>query len=195
MKREIFLASDNPGKLQEFREMLFPLGYLVYSPKDLNLDVKVDETGETYRENAYLKAKAYAEVSPFPVIADDSGLEVTALNHQPGIHTARFAHSKGGFAPAMDDILEQIKNKQDRSAQFVCCICYLEKKGEKPLYFEGICPGEILPRPVGGNGFGFDPIFHCTEGDCDFGLANKDLKNQYSHRGIALRKLKLFLIL
>ena len=195
MKKEILLATNNKHKLEEYRSLLFPLGFLVYSPADLNLDIEVDETGSTYRENAYLKAKALAEVSPFLVIADDSGLEVNALNHTPGIHTSRYAQKYGGYPQAMANIIKELEHKQDRSAEFICCICYLQNKDAKPLYFEGICKGHILFEPVGEQGFGYDPIFHCEEGNCDFGTASKEIKNQYSHRGIASRKLKLFLIL
>ena len=194
MKRELFLATNNAHKLEEYREMLFPLGYLVYSPKDLNIDLDPNETGSSYRENAYLKAKAFAEVSPFPVLADDSGLEVLALNKEPGIHSARFAASCGGYPQAMAELSRRLGNK-DRSAQFVCCICYLQNKDAKPLYFEGICPGHILEKPVGENGFGYDPCFHADSCDADFGTAPKAIKNTYSHRALALRKLKLFLVI
>ena len=194
MKRELFLATNNAHKLEEYREMLFPLGYLVYSPKDLNIDLEPNETGSSYRENAYLKAKAFAEVSPFPVLADDSGLEVLALNKEPGIHSARFAASCGGYPQAMAELSRRLGDK-DRSAQFVCCICFLQNKDAKPLYFEGICPGHILEKPVGENGFGYDPCFHAANCDADFGTAPKEIKNTYSHRALALRKLKLFLVI
>ena len=195
MKRELFLATNNQHKLEEYREMLFPLGYLVYSPKDLNIDLDPEESGTTYRENAYLKAKAFAKVSPFPVIADDSGVEVIALNHEPGLHSARYAESLGGYPQAMADIIRRLEHQQDRSADFVCCICYLESENAKPLYFEGVCHGSILPAPVGENGFGYDPFFHCNDADADFGTASKAIKNQYSHRALALRKFKLFLVI
>ena len=195
MKRELFLATNNAHKLEEYREILFPLGYLVYSPKDLNIDLDPDETGSSYRENAYLKAKAFAEVSPFPVIADDSGMEVHALNNEPGIQSARYAASLGGYPQAMEDINRRLEGKEDRSADFICCICYMKDKDAKPLYFEGICPGYILEKPVGDHGFGYDPCFHASNCDQDFGTAPKNIKNTYSHRALALRKLKLFLIL
>ena len=195
MKRELFLATNNAHKLEEYREILFPLGYLVYSPKDLNIDIDPKETGKNYRENAYLKAKAFAKVSPFPVIADDSGIEVTALNNEPGIYSARYADSCGGYPRAMADINKRLEGKEDRSAAFICCICYLANENAKPLYFEGVCPGYILPEPVGSNGFGYDPCFHASNCDADFGTAPKEIKNTYSHRALALRKLKLFLVI
>ena len=192
MNIQICLATNNKGKLEEYRKILAPMGYVIYSPSDLNLDIDVEETGEDYRSNAYLKAKALAEVAPFPVISDDSGLEIHAMNNQPGLYSARFAKECGGYPKAFEKILSEVEGK-DRYAQFRCCICYLSSKDAKPLFFEGICPGHILNAPVGDHGFGYDPIFHCEEGDVDFGTADEKTKNTYSHRAKAIQKLKVFL--
>ena len=91
MNIQICLATNNKGKLKEYREILAPMGYVIYSLSDLNLDIEVEETGEDYRSNAYLKAKALAEVVPFPVISDDSGLEIRAMGDKPGLYSSRFA--------------------------------------------------------------------------------------------------------
>ncbi len=192
MNKQICLATNNKGKLAEYRQILAPMGYIIYCPSDLNLDIDVEETGEDYRSNAYLKAKAQAEVVPFPVISDDSGIEIRAMDYKPGLFSARFAKECGSYPKAFEKIFSEIKGK-DRYAQFRCCICYLASAEAKPLYFEGICPGHILEAPAGDHGFGYDPIFHCEEADVDFGLADEKTKNTYSHRAKAIQKLKVFL--
>lgn len=191
MNKQICLATNNKGKLREYREILAPMGFTIYSPADLNIDLDVEEDGKDYRENSYKKAKAFCEVVSFPVIADDSGLEVLSLDSFPGLFSARFASSCGGYPAAYEELNRRLGDK-DRSAQFRCCICYLENCNAKPLYFEGICPGYLLPKASGDHGFGYDPIFHSTEADIDFGLADEDTKNKYSHRAKAIQKLKLF---
>ena len=193
MNIEICLATNNKGKLREYREILAPMGFLIYCPSDLGITSDPEETAETYRENAYIKALALAKKVPFPVIADDSGLEIAALGNFPGLHSSRFAESCGGYREAYKEINRRLEGKDDRSAAFRCCICYLENPSAKPLYFEGICPGYILPAPRGDHGFGYDPIFHCEEGDIDFGIADEETKNAYSHRNKAIAKLKIFL--
>ncbi len=192
MNLPICLATNNKGKLTEYRQILAPMGYVIYSPADLNLDLDVEENGATYRENSYLKAKAFAEVVPFPVISDDSGLEVEALNGFPGLFSARFAAECGGYPKAYEELSRRLGDL-DRSAHFHCCICYLASPEAKPLYFEGDCPGYLLQAPHGDHGFGYDPMFHCEEADIDFGIADEKTKNAYSHRAKAIQKLKMFL--
>lgn len=191
MNQQICLATNNKGKLKEYREMLAPMGFTIYSPVDLNIDFDVEETGKDYRENSLLKARALRKLVPFPVIADDSGLEILALDCFPGLHSARFAESLGGYPAAYEEIFRRLEGKR-REARFRCCICYLEEEGAKPMYFEGFCPGYILPAPHGNNGFGYDPIFHSEEADIDFGVASEETKNAVSHRAKALTKLKVF---
>lgn len=191
MNKEICLATNNKGKLAEYRKILAPMGFLIYSPADLNLDLDVEETGSTYRENSFLKAKAFAEIVPFPVISDDSGLEVEALNGFPGLYSARFASECGGYPNAYEELSRRLGGKP-RNAHFHCCICYLANSTAKPLYFEGDCPGYLLQKPHGDHGFGYDPIFHCNEANIDFGVADEQTKNAYSHRAKALQKLKMF---
>ena len=191
MNTQICLATNNKGKLKEYRDILAPMGFVIYCPADLNLSFDVDENGATYRENSYLKAKALASIVPFPVISDDSGLEIDGMDGQPGLFSARFAEECGGYPGAYQKIFKALEGK-DRSAHFHCCICYLSSPEAKPLYFEGDCPGHILTAPLGDHGFGYDPIFHSTEADVDFGLADEKTKNAVSHRAKALAKLKLF---
>ncbi|MCR5491746.1 MAG: RdgB/HAM1 family non-canonical purine NTP pyrophosphatase [Bacilli bacterium] len=193
MNKEICLATNNKGKLREYREILAPMGFVIYSLSDLNLDIDPDETGTTYRENSYIKAKAVAEAVNMPVISDDSGLEVNALDKFPGLKSSRFAKEYGGYPSVFDELNRRLEGKEDRSGQFVCCICYLESKDAKPLYFEGECPGIILPKAVGDHGFGYDPIFHSTELDMPLGVAPEEDKNRISHRAKAIKKLEIFL--
>ena len=189
MNQEILFATHNRGKLAEARNYLSPLGYLVYGLDDLFLSEEVVEDGKSYEENAYKKAKAF-ESLPFPVFSDDSGLEVEALGGKPGLFTARFASEKGGYKEAMA-FLAQATEGNPR-ARYVCTIFLLEKGQKKPLFFTGVCEGEILKEPVGDHGFGFDPAFKSKEG-VYFGLASQEEKAKVSHRGRALLKLATYL--
>lgn len=191
MNKQICLATNNKGKLREYREILAPMGFTIYCPADLNVSFDVEETGKDYRENSLLKAKALREIVLFPVIADDSGLEVLALGAFPGLHSSRFAEECGGYPEAYQELFRRLEGK-DRAARFHCCICLLENPDSKPLYFEGDCPGYILDTPNGHNGFGYDPIFHSDEADIDFGIAPEETKNAVSHRAKALQKLKIY---
>jgi len=194
MNKEIVLATNNKDKLREYREILSPLGFLVYCPKDLNIESDPKETGTTYAENAYIKAKALSKLVKWPVIADDSGLEIEALNNEPGLHSARYAASLGGdYKVVCQTVLKRLEGQKNRKAAYHCVICLLEKTTAKPLYFEGVCPGVILKEAKGDHGFGYDPIFHCTDPEMDFGLVSEEEKNAVSHRARALQKLLLYL--
>ena len=151
MNQEILFATHNRGKLAEARNYLSPLGYLVYGLDDLFLSEEVVEDGKSYEDNAYKKAKAF-ESLPFPVFSDDSGLEVEALGGKPGLFTARFASEKGGYKEAMAALAQATEGNP--RARYVCTICLLEKGQKKPLFFTGVCEGEILKEPVGDHGFG-----------------------------------------
>lgn len=193
MNKEIVLASSNKGKIREYRELLAPLGYVIYSEKDLNLNVDPEETGKTYRENALIKAKAVRSLVKWPVIADDSGIEIESLDNFPGVFTARYAASCGGYPATFVDLNKKLDGKSNRNATYHCCICLLEHPDSKPLYFEGECPGTLLLKPVGNGGFGYDPMFHSSEADLDFGTCSEETKNKYSHRYKALLKLATYL--
>ena len=193
MNKEICVATNNKGKLKEYREILAPMGFVIYSPSDLNIECDPTEDGSTYRENALIKAKALSKLVKFPVLADDSGLEIHALGTFPGIYSSRFAEEMGGYPNAYKEIFRRLEGKEDRTAHFNCTICYLSEISAKPFYFEGKCPGTILFEPHGDHGFGYDPIFHSEEADLDFGIASEQEKNRYSHRAKAIAKLRLFL--
>ena len=192
MNYEIVLATNNKHKLKEVREILSPHNIIVYGLNDLNIRPKnVEENGETYSANALIKAKAVQELTTMPIIADDSGLEIAALNNEPGIHSARYAESLGGHDNAIKEILKRLENKDDRSARFVCDIVLLNVEKE-PRLFEGVAKGKIAKQKMGEGGFGYDPIFISDEtGEC-FALMQEN-KNTVSHRAKALNKLLIYL--
>ena len=193
MNYEIILATNNAHKLKEVREILSPHKITVYGLNDLNLKPEdVEENATTYSGNALIKAKAVQKLTTLPIIADDSGLEIEALDNQPGLHSARFASKYGGHENAIKAILEDLKKKDNRKARFVCDIILLNKD-EKPLLFEGIVPGHIAKEPYGKGGFGYDPIFVCDELNKTYAEMTQEEKNKVSHRGKALKKLLTYL--
>lgn len=195
MNFEIILATNNRHKLQEVREILCPHGITVYGLFDLNLKPKdMEETAPDYYGNALIKAQSVAALTTMPIIADDSGLEVTAMDNKPGIHSARYAEECGGHDKAIQTILQFLSDKNDRSARFVCDIVLLNME-DKPLLFEGIANGKIANEVHGEGGFGYDPIFLSTELGKTFAEASEEEKNKASHRGKALKKLLTYLII
>ena len=192
MNFEIILATNNQHKLKEVREILTPHKIIVYGLKDLSIKLpEVEENGKTYAENALIKAKAVQQFTTMPIISDDSGLEITALNNEPGLHSARYAESLGGHDNAIKEILKRLEGKGDRSARFVCDIVLLNVDKE-PRVFEGIAEGTIAEQKMGEGGFGYDPVFISKEtGEC-FALM-KENKNTVSHRAKALNKLLTYL--
>ena len=192
MNYEIVLATNNKHKLKEVREILSPHKIVVYGLSDLNLKPEeVEENGQTYADNAIIKAKAVQKLTTMPIIADDSGLEIKALNNEPGIHSARYAESLGGHDNAIKEIFKRLEDKEDRSARFVCDIVLLNVD-KNPLLFEGIAPGTIAHEKMGEGGFGYDPIFISDETNTCFALMGAE-KNTVSHRAKALKKLLTYL--
>lgn len=192
LRKEILLATNNAHKLKEYRQILAPMGYIIVSPKDLGIVSDPEETGNTYRENAHLKALSFARKTHRPVIADDSGLEVDSLLRFPGVHSSRFGESFSSYEEAQHALIRMVKATPSSRARFICTICYLEKEDAKPLFFEGTCEGKIASECIGKNGFGYDPIFISDSG-LPFGLAKEEEKNTISHRHNAITKLAVFL--
>lgn len=192
MITKLLIASNNAHKIKEFREMFSKYNVEVFSPNDLDIHVNPVEDGETYEANSLIKAKALAEFTDMPIIADDSGLNVVALNNFPGINSSRFADSKGGNKFANPALIEMLKPYEDKSAFFACVITLLNVE-DKPVVFKGICPGRIMDKPDGENGFGYDPIFFSDEANCSFGTCPEEIKNKYSHRAKALEQLLNYL--
>ncbi len=189
---KLIAATNNTHKVIEFKRILEPLGYTVLSQKEAGIHIEVEETGETFEENAYLKAKSVYEASGLPTVADDSGIAVDALNGAPGVYSARY----GG--PALDDVgryeklLAEMENVPDsnRTARFVCAISLI-LSNEKVYSFTGVCEGKIGYAPRGENGFGYDPIF--MVGDKSTAELSPAEKDKISHRGQALRKMEKLL--
>ncbi len=180
------LASGNKGKLREFREILEPMGMQVVSQAEAGCALDVEETGETFEENAYLKASAVCAATGLPAVADDSGLCVKALDWGPGVHSARFGGGKAWTdQQKYEYLLEKLAGVTDREAKFVSCICCVFPDGSV-LRARGECPGRILEAPAGSGGFGYDPVF-CPDGyEGSFASLGEDVKNQISHRARAL---------
>lgn len=193
MNFEIILATNNKHKLQEVREILSPHKITVYGLGDLNLKPEdVEENAPDYFGNALIKAESIAKLTTMPIIADDSGLEIEAMDNKPGIHSARYAEQCGGHEKAIATILQFLKDKDNRNARFVCNIVLLNVE-DKPLRFEGIAPGHIAEEPYGQGGFGYDPIFFSHDLNKTFAEASQEEKNKASHRGKALTKLLTYL--
>ncbi len=185
MSMKFVLASHNPGKLAEMQSILSGYGVEVVSPAEVGVSLEVEETGDTFGENAMLKAKAYCEASGLPAIADDSGLCVDALNGGPGVYSARY----GG--EDLDDrgrcmlLLSNLRGQTTRAAHFSCAIACAFPDG-RTLTAEGRCDGAIAFAPLGDGGFGYDPLFLLTEKGKTFGQLSPEEKSAVSHRGKAL---------
>lgn len=189
MENVIILASNNKNKLKEIKAKLNPFGIEIISQKEAGYDIEVEETGTTFVENATLKAEAIFKMSRKPVIADDSGLEIDALNGEPGVYSARYAGENATDEDKINKVLNLMKDVIDdtkRTARFKCAICYIDNNGVKHI-FEQACEGIIAKETHGNNGFGYDPIF--IVGQKSFAELSSKEKNEISHRGKAVKKL------
>ena len=192
MNFELLVATNNQHKLKEIRKILSPYHITVYGMKDLNINIgEVIENADTYYGNALIKAEALQKITTMPIIADDSGLEIEAMDNKPGLYSARYAESFGGHANAIKHILEEIDGKS-RKAHFVCDIVLVNVE-DKPLKFEAIIEGSIAKEVHGDSGFGYDPIFIEEKSGKTYAEMSEDEKNQVSHRGVALKKLLAYL--
>ena len=184
---KVIAATKNKNKLREFSEIL--KGYEVISQEEAGIDIEVEETGETFEENSYLKAKAIYDATKIPAIADDSGLMVDAIGGEPGVYSARYGGDGLDDEGRVELLLENMKNvpKEERSARFVCAITFID--GERIIKVRGECEGEIIYAPAGENGFGYDPVFYMNEYKKTTAEMSAEEKNAVSHRGKALREL------
>lgn len=183
------LASNNMGKLREFKEILAELDIGVVPQSMVGANFEVNETGDTFEENAYLKASAVLSFSSFPVVADDSGLCVEALNGAPGLHSARFGEEGWTDKQKYEYLLELMKDQPDRRAKFVSAICCI-LPGGRVINVRGECPGRILTEPVGEGGFGYDPVFAPDGYEGSFASIGEEEKNKISHRAKALQAFR-----
>ena len=189
---ELVVATNNAHKVKEYQEMFLGYDIKFHSMKDLGIVCNPDEDGDTYEKNSFIKADALAKLTKLPVIADDSGLNVVALNNFPGIYSSRFADSFGGNKVANLELIKKLEPYKDKSAFFACVITLINVE-DKPIQFKGICKGKILDKPVGEGGFGYDPIFYSDEAKMAFGTAPAEIKNKYSHRAKAMEQLIKYL--
>lgn len=188
---DIVVASTNAGKIKEFQEMLTPLGYNVHGQKEYSV-IPAQETGLTFVENALLKARNLCEQTGLATLADDSGLEVDALKGEPGIYSARYAGENATDADNNAKLLEALKSVplEERTARFHCVLVYMRwTQDPTPIVCAGAWEGRIINKPIGDNGFGYDPLFFIPELNATSAELSPERKNTLSHRGLALQQL------
>lgn len=188
---KLFLATSNPGKAKEYRILLDGLGYEITTLAEERIAEVVTESGNSYEQNARLKAVAYAKLSQLTALADDSGLEVDALNGEPGIKSARFAGEAATDAEKVSLLLARLGGVpwERRTARFKCVIAIVTREGQCQICC-GECPGIIALEPRGENGFGYDPIFFLPELGKTMAQLPPETKNQISHRARASQKAR-----
>ncbi len=191
---ELLLATNNKGKIREYRSLLRGVPFDIVTPADLGISARVNETGGSFEENAALKAMTLAKVSNRLSLADDSGLEVDALGGEPGPLSARYAGANATDAARINFLLSKLKDAPDknRAARFRCVIALAEPNGKVQL-FSGECRGVIIDTPRGTNGFGYDPIFFIPELGKTMAELTLEEKNKVSHRARAAEKAREYL--
>ena len=192
---DIVLATGNQGKIRELNELLAGLDYRVRSQAEFGVE-EVPETGTTFVENAIIKARNAAQNTGLPAIADDSGLEVDALNGAPGIYSARFAGENASDADNTAKLLADLADtpEEQRGARFQCVLVYMRHADDPtPIICQGTWEGRISHQPQGDNGFGYDPVFWVPQHQCTAAQLSAATKNRLSHRGQALAKLAALL--
>lgn len=194
MSRRVVLASDNRHKFREFSALLADVCNLI--PQSAFRIKTPPEDGETFEDNARLKALHACAVSGLPAIADDSGLEVDALDGAPGIFSARYSGENASDADNLQKLLRDIENLSDDSlnARFYCALAYAVPGEEQPLTVSARWTGRLIRTPAGGQGFGYDPIFYVPEYSMTAAELDPQVKNVISHRGQALKKLHALLL-
>jgi XTP/dITP diphosphohydrolase len=193
--RRIVLATNNPGKVREFRRLLEPFGFVAVTPAELGIALEVEEDGHTYAENAARKASAFAEAAGMTALADDSGIEVDALEGGPGMFSARY----GG--PGLDDrgrvrwLLAELATvpREKRTARYRAVVAVAFADGDRePVTFEGVQEGRIAFEPRGERGFGYDPVFVLADGRTQAEASDEE-KDEISHRAQAVKAAARYL--
>lgn len=192
--KEIVIATNNQGKVKEFEQMFSGYDIQVKSLRDFEKEIDVEETGETFEENALLKAETISSQWNIPVLADDSGLEVDALGGRPGIYSARYAGQEKDDKKNMEKLLEELGeiDVKERNARFVCVIA-VARPGHESFTRRGTCEGAIALQPRGEHGFGYDPIFIPSNYTKTMAELPAEEKNRISHRYHALVKIEEWL--
>ena len=182
MKR-LYLASKNKGKIEEYKKLLLDINcQLLLQPES----IEVQENGHTFRENAIKKASEVSKMTGNYAIADDSGICIDALDGKPGIYSSRYAEND---QKRIERVLTELDGEENRSAFFIANICFCSPNGNVILESEAKCFGNIILKPRGKSGFGYDPIFEELSSKLTFAEMNNELKDLYSHRGKALKKI------
>ncbi len=191
LQKKLLLGTNNPNKVKELRQLLSPLqGIELIIPKEIGINIEVEESGTTYQENALIKARAFSAASGLVCLADDSGLEVDALDGSPGLFSARFSPKKGATdRDRRDFLLEKLQDSpHPRIARFRAVIAVVLPYA--PHHFsEGLCEGEIISEERGENGFGYDPIFYIPKLKATMAELGDEEKNKISHRGLAIENV------
>ena len=187
---DIVFVTNNQNKLTEIKNLVSS-DYNILSLNDINFKDEIEETESTLKGNALLKAKHIHSKYGLNCFADDTGLEIDALNGKPGVYSARYAGPKCNACDNMNKVLFELKNIENRNAKFRTVISLI--LNSKQYFFEGECEGKILYNPTGKNGFGYDPIFSPKDSNLSFAQMDIKNKNQISHRAIAVKKLISFL--
>lgn len=189
--KKIVLASSNAGKLKEFQQLLNRSGFEVLPQSVFDVPDAIED-GLSFVENALIKARHASTLTGLPAIADDSGLEVDALDGRPGIYSARFAGEHAKDSDNNDKLLAELRDTQsaERTARFQCLLVFIRHPNDPtPIICQGTWEGRILFEPQGGNGFGYDPLFWIPEQSCSSAELAPALKNRISHRGKAMQLL------
>lgn len=186
MKQRLIVATNNKHKAQEIKDMLVGLEFEVLSLMDIGIDIDVEESGSTYAENALIKAMALRDLTDGWILADDSGLEIDALDRAPGIYSARYLGEDTPYMIKNSMILDKLEDIDDRSARFVCSIALVFEDGSYWITVNK-CEGSISDSIQGINGFGYDPIFIPQGYSQTFGVLPVEIKNSISHRAKALQ--------
>lgn len=184
----IIAATKNEGKVKEIQSILGELGFEVQSQHEAGYDLDPLETGDTFEKNALIKARAIAMVCDDPVLADDSGLCIDALDGRPGIYSARYAGEGASDSDKVIKILSEMEGITERAAHFETAVAFVFPNGQE-ITASGQAPGRITTAPEGNNGFGYDPIFYSEELGKTFAMATDEEKNSVSHRSRALNAL------
>ena len=188
--KNIIVASNNEHKIKEIKEILKDFPYQIISLKEANINIDVEEDGNTFLENAYKKAKEIFDITENSmVLADDSGLSVEALNGAPGVLSARFCGEHGNDRKNNEKLLYLLKDLENKKAKFVCAMVLIIDE-ENIIKVEGEVEGYIIDKESGNNGFGYDPLFYIPRYKMTFAEMDSNLKNAISHRGKALNLIK-----
>lgn len=192
---QVVLATGNKGKVGEFAELLTPLNITVSPQSEYGIGSQfpeAEETGLTFVENAIIKARYASGISGLPALSDDSGIEIDALDGEPGVYSARYAGEHGDAKSNNALVMQKLQGvpTEQRTARFHCVLCYIRHPNDPaPIIAHGIWEGHIIDQEIGVNGFGYDPLFWVPGYDCTAAQLEPTVKNQLSHRGQALKQL------